>query len=292
MSRAKRSLSQHFLVDPNLQEKIVDALEAEPGEAVLEIGPGHGELSRHLAGRVDPLVLVEKDDDLARELADRWGGRPDVEVVHADALEADLGARLPGDRPYRVISNLPYAITSPMLFRLLEMEPPARRIVVTVQKEVADRLAAEPGGGEYGSLTVGVRTRADVRRAFDVSRHAFRPEPRVASTTVILEPDPERIRRLPARALRRLTRAAFSRRRKQLQKILRSAPEFDLDRERAEALCRAVGAEPRHRPERLSPGQFVELARRLDAEVPAPGADDGPRDEPDGRDGPPPGGDR
>ena len=266
MSRPKRSLSQHFLVDPNLQEKIVDTLEAEPGEAVLEIGPGHGELTRHLVGRVDPLVLVEKDDELARELADRWGGRGDVRIVHGDALEVDLAAQLPPDRPYRVLSNLPYAVTSPLLFRVLALEPPARRIVVTVQKEVADRLAAEPGGGAYGSLTVGVRTRADVRRAFDVSRHAFRPVPEVTSTTVVLEPDPGRIRRLDPEGLRRLTRAAFSRRRKQLQKILRSAPEFGLERERAEALCRAVGAEPRHRPERLSPGQFVELARRLEEE--------------------------
>lgn len=274
MSRAKRSLSQHFLVDPNLQRKIVAALEARAEEAVLEIGPGHGELSRHLVGRVDPLVLVEKDDDLARELETQWGARPDVVVVHGDALEVDLSAELPGDRPYRVLSNLPYAVTSPLLFRVLALEPPPRRIVVTMQKEVADRLAADPGGGEYGSLTVGVRSRADVRRAFDVSPNAFRPRPDVESTTVVLTPDPERIRRLPAGPLRRLTRAAFSRRRKQMQKILRSAPEFALERETAEAHLRAVGAEPRHRPERLSPEQFVALARRLE-QGRAPGEGDG-----------------
>lgn len=266
MSRSKRSLSQHFLVDPNLQERIVEELEAGPDEAVLEVGPGHGELSRHLVGRVEPLVLVEKDDDLARELAARWGGRPDVEVVHGDALEVELTEEIPPGRSYRVISNLPYAITSPMIFRLLDLEPPPVRAVLTVQKEVARRLAASPGG-EFGSLTVGVQSRADVRIAFEVSRHAFRPVPGVDSATVVLEPDLERIRRLPAGALRRLTRAAFGRRRKQLQKILRSAPEYDLDRPRAEELCRKVGAEPRRRPERLTPEQFVELARLLEPEA-------------------------
>ncbi len=275
MTRPKRSLSQNFLVDPNLQQKVVAALEAPPGEPVLEIGPGHGELSRHLVGVADPLVLVEKDDRLFAELEERWGGRSDVSLVHGDALEVDLAARLPVDRPYRVLSNLPYAITSPLLFRVLALDPPPVRIVVTVQKEVADRLAADPGGGDYGAPTVGVRSRAEVRRAFDVSRNAFRPSPDVESTTVVLEPDPARIRALPGGALRRLTRAAFSRRRKQLQKILRSAPEFGLDRATAEALLRSVGAEPRHRPERLSPEQFVELARRLEDEVSGEGTGGG-----------------
>lgn len=266
MSRPKRSLSQNFLIDPNLQRKIVEALEAEPGEAVLEIGPGHGELSRHLVGRVAPLVVVEKDDELAAELSERWGGRPDVTVVHGDALEVDLLAELPPDRPYRVLSNLPYAVTSPLLFRVLALEPPARRIVVTVQKEVGERIAAEPGTGAYGSLSVGIQARARTELAFEVSRHAFRPVPDVESVTVVIDPDPERIRRLPEPGLRRLTRAAFGRRRKQLQKILRSAPEYGLDRSEAEALCGRIGVEPRVRPERLTPEQFVRLASLLEEE--------------------------
>jgi 16S rRNA (adenine1518-N6/adenine1519-N6)-dimethyltransferase len=163
-----------------------------------------------------------------------------------------------------VLSNLPYAITSPLLFRFLELRPLPRRIVVTVQEEVAERIAAEPGGGDFGSLTVGIQSRARVEIAFSVSRQAFRPVPDVESATLVIDPDPERAAGVPDGALRRLTRAAFSRRRKQLQKILRSAPAYDLDRERAEELCRAVGVEPRTRPERLSPEQFVELARRLE----------------------------
>lgn len=264
MSRPKRSLSQNFLVDPNLQRKIVEELGAAPGETVLEIGAGHGELSQHLVGRVRLLVLVEKDDHLARELRDRWGERADVRVVHGDALELDLLAPFRAERPYRVLSNLPYAVASPLLFRILELTPPPRRIVVTVQKEVGERLAAEPGTSAYGSLTVGVRVRAEVRVAFPVSRQAFRPVPDVESVAVVLEPDPGRIRRVPEPGLRRLTRAAFSRRRKQLQTILRGAPEYALDREEAVSVCEELGVEPRIRPERLPPDGFVELAELLE----------------------------
>lgn len=272
MAGPKRSLSQNFLLDPNLQRKIVDELGAPEGAAVLEVGAGHGELSQHLVGRAAPLVLVEKDDALAAELRERWGDRGDVRIVHGDALELDLTAALPADRPYRVLSNVPYGITSPLLFRLLELEPAPERVVVTVQEEVAQRIAAEPGSGAFGSLTVGIQARADVRIAFRVSRHAFRPEPDVESATVAIVPDPARIGALPDRALRRLTRAAFSRRRKQLQTILRTAPAYGLEREAAEAVCRSLGVDPRIRPEKLSPAQFVELARRLSG---GPGAEPG-----------------
>jgi 16S rRNA (adenine1518-N6/adenine1519-N6)-dimethyltransferase len=264
MRRPKRSLSQNFLVDPNLQRKVVEELALRPGEAVLEVGAGRGELSRHLVGWASPLVLVEKDDALASELEGRWGGRGDVRVVHADALEIDL-VSLVSERRYRVLSNLPYAITSPLLFRFLALDPPPRRIVVTVQREVAERIVASPGGKEYGALTVGVRARGDAALAFDVPRGAFRPVPSVDSATVRIEPDPRRLAALPEPALRRLTRAAFGRRRKQLQTILRSTPEYGLSREEAEEVCRELGVDARIRPERLPPEVFVRLARRLEA---------------------------
>jgi 16S rRNA (adenine1518-N6/adenine1519-N6)-dimethyltransferase len=260
--KARRSLSQNFLVDPNLQQKIVDALEAEPADTVLEVGPGHGELSAHLVGRVARLVLVEKDDQLAEALAVRWSGRDDVEVVHGDALEADLAGRVAS--PYRVLSNLPYGITTPLLFRFLALAPAPVRIVVTVQKEVGERIVAGPGSRDFGSLSVGVQTRAEARIAFPVSRNAFRPVPDVESVTVVLDPDPERIAALPEPGLRRLTRAAFGWRRKQMQKILRSAPGLALGRERAESLCGSLGLDPRSRPEQVPPELFVALARRLE----------------------------
>ena len=151
MVRAKRSLSQNFLVDPNLRRKLVAELEAGSEDAVLEVGPGHGELSEIIAGSVERLVLVEKDDRLFEVLNEAFGNRPDVSLIHADALSEDLSDRLGTDRPTRVISNVPYSITSPLLFRFLDIRPVPRRIPVgRGASAVADRAAARRGGvGPY-----------------------------------------------------------------------------------------------------------------------------------------------
>jgi 16S rRNA (adenine1518-N6/adenine1519-N6)-dimethyltransferase len=259
--RAKRSLGQNFLVDPNLQRKIVEAVGPEPGDTVVEIGPGHGALTGHLAGRVALLVAVELDDELAGVLAERYSARPDVRVVHADVLEWEPGDVL--DRsPVKVIGNIPYNITSPILFRLLDWEPAPEQMVIMVQKEVADRLVAEPGEKDYGALTVGVRAAADVDRLFQVGRQAFRPVPNVDSTVVSIRPDPRR-RSGRDPALRSLTRAAFGMRRKQLQKILRTAPGYGLDAATAEGTLETLGVRPEDRPETVDPATFIELAAAL-----------------------------
>ncbi len=264
---AKRSLSQNFLVDPNLQKKIIRELEADSGDAVLEIGPGHGELSVLLADQVAELVLVEKDDDLVEDLRQRFAESGTVVVVHGDALRLDLSVLLAPERPHRVLSNLPYSITTPLLFRILEIRPPPARVVVTVQLEVAERIVASPGKKAYGALSVGVQTRGSAHIAFRLGRRAFRPVPGVDSATLVIDPDP---RPLPADeevALRRLTRVAFRGRRKQLQKILRSAPEYGLSPEAMEELAAGLGFDPRARPEVLSPQDFVDLARALQTGV-------------------------
>ena len=265
VARPKRSLSQNFLFDQNIRRKLIEALAAEPDDTVLEVGPGHGELSELLVGRVGRLVLVEKDDRLAPEHAERWAGRPDVEDVHGDALETDLSALVSG-RPagsgLRLISNLPYAITSPLLFVLLDVRPLADRIVVLVQEEVARRITASPGGKEYGALSIGVQTRARAGLAFKVGRNAFRPVPGVDSAAVVLEPTTA-AGSVDAARLRRLVRAAFSRRRKQMRTILRS-PAYGLDREQADGMLRGLGIDPGARPETLAPEQFEALAARLE----------------------------
>jgi 16S rRNA (adenine1518-N6/adenine1519-N6)-dimethyltransferase len=261
--RAKRSLSQNFLVDRNLQKKILGELDAVPHDVVLEIGAGHGELGGRLAGRVAQVILVEKDDDLARELSDRFSGDSSVRVVHDDALEVDLSALIPAGRAYRVLSNLPYAITTPLLFRILDMRPAAERVVVTVQREVAERIVAGPGSKTYGALSVGVQVRGAARVAFRVGRNAFRPVPAVDSAVVVIDPDPGAPDAEEEAALRRLTRVVFGRRRKQLQKILRSAPEYRLSQQEVERLAATVGFDLRDRPETLDPGELRALARGL-----------------------------
>lgn len=263
MERAKRSLSQNFLVDHNIRRKIVAELGADAADVVLEVGPGHGELTDLLVGRVARLVVVEKDDRLASELEGRLGGRQDVRVIHGDALEADLGPLVDARDGALLISNVPYGITSPLIFHFLEMEPLPRRMVLLVQREVAERIVAAEGSKVYGALSVGVQARAAVRIAFRVGRRSFRPVPAVDSALIVIEPRPDAPSGERQDDLRTLTRVVFSRRRKQLGRILRSAPEYGLPADEIERILEAEKISPRARPETLTPEQFVSLSRRL-----------------------------
>ena len=258
--RAKKSLGQNFLVDVGLQQKIVEALDCSKSDTVLEIGSGRGALTRHLVGRAGHLVLVELDDQLAEALRDEWGPRPDVDVLHRDFLELDWCAVVPDPTELLVVGNIPYNITAPIIFKLLE-RPRPRDIILMVQREVADRLAAEPGTSEYGALTVGVRSVASVEKVFRVPRFAFRPVPGVDSTVVRITPfAPPPLSADQERALRVLTRAAFAWRRKQMQKILRDHEALRLSRDRLEDLTRETGWDLTRRPETLSPDDFVRLS--------------------------------
>jgi 16S rRNA (adenine1518-N6/adenine1519-N6)-dimethyltransferase len=186
-----------------------------------------------------------------------------VEIVHGDALELDLPARLERPARAKVVGNIPYNITSPLLFKLLERPRPAM-ILVMVQREVADRLLAEPGTGAYGALAVGVRSVADVERVLQVPRTAFRPVPRVDSTVVRITPHaPPRLSQGEEADLRTLVRACFQWRRKQLQKILREHPDLALDRERVERVAERTGIALTDRPETLSPERLLELSRAV-----------------------------
>jgi 16S rRNA (adenine1518-N6/adenine1519-N6)-dimethyltransferase len=255
-------LGQNFLVDPNLQRKIVAALGIDPEDTVVEIGPGQGALTGHLVEQAQRLVAVELDDALAESLSSRYRETNAVRIVHHDILDWDPSEVL-SRPPVKVVGNIPYNITSPILFRLMEWRPRPGCVVIMVQKEVAERLQAHPGEKAYGALTVGIRAVAGVEKLFDVGRHAFRPVPNVDSSVVRLRP--RDLERSPAEAeeLRALTRAAFGMRRKQLQKILRTAPGYGLDQERAESVLEGVGVRPTDRPEVLDPDTFVELAAAL-----------------------------
>jgi 16S rRNA (adenine1518-N6/adenine1519-N6)-dimethyltransferase len=258
----KRSLGQNFLVDPNLQRKIVEAIDPGSDDEVLEIGPGKGALTRHLAPLVDRLVLVELDDELARRLQKEFAGDPSVQVVHRDILDVDLVEVTGNPSALKVIGNIPYNITTPIIFHLLERRPRPAQIVLMIQREVADRILATPGGREYGALAIGVQALAEVDRVIQVGRQAFRPVPDVDSTVIRIRPHhPPRLDPHIEAALRVLTRAAFGQRRKQFQRILRDA--FDLDIEQIQWLAGECGLDLRGRPETFSPEQFIQLARLL-----------------------------
>jgi 16S rRNA (adenine1518-N6/adenine1519-N6)-dimethyltransferase len=260
LRRARKSLGQNFLVDGNLQRKVVAALEAGSDDEVLEIGPGRGALTSHLAGRVGRLILVELDRELAADLEVRYGGRAHVEVLQSDILQVRLDrlSRSPGR--LLVVGNIPYNITTPLLFHLLERPRPAR-LLLMIQKEVGERILAPPGTAEYGALAVGVRTVARVERVLDVPRTVFRPVPGVDSVVVRITPfDPPPLGPEQEAELRVLTRAAFQWRRKQLQKTLRDHPDLSVPRAAVAALEAESGLDLMRRPESLSPDDFVRLS--------------------------------
>jgi 16S rRNA (adenine1518-N6/adenine1519-N6)-dimethyltransferase len=261
--RAKRSLGQNFLVDPNLQRKIVEALDVGAGDEVLEIGPGKGALTGLLAGRVRRLVLVELDDSLATALAASYAGRTDVRVVHGDILGVSLPELVDDVEALKVIGNIPYNITTPIVFRLLARPRPGE-IVLMVQEEVADRIVASAGTAAYGALAVGVQSVATAERLFRVGRGAFRPVPGVDSAVIRVRPiRPVPLTRDEEDRLRILVRAAFQWRRKQLGKILRDHPDLGMTRSQAQEVAGEVGFELETRPERLSPEAFIRLTRAL-----------------------------
>ncbi|MBA2669490.1 MAG: ribosomal RNA small subunit methyltransferase A [Gemmatimonadetes bacterium] len=262
LPRAKKSLGQNFLVDQNLQKKIVQSLDPGPTDEVLEIGPGPGALTRHLVPLVRRLILVELDDELARRLQSEFAGNPSVSVVNADILAVSLDDLSEDPAALKVIGNIPYNITTPILFSLLERRVRPSRIVLMVQREVAERIAAPPGGRTYGALSVGVQSVARVERVLNVSRNAFRPVPDVESAVIRIEPfSPPPLSPEMELALRALTRAAFGQRRKQFQRILRDA--YSLSSEQTTVIEERTGFDLRQRPETFAPEDFVILTREL-----------------------------
>lgn len=262
--RAKKSLGQNFLIDANIQRKIVDALDPTADDEVMEIGPGQGALTRHLVGRAGRLVLVELDDTLAARLEKEYADDPSVRVIHRDVMKVPLEEVSADPARLKVIGNIPYNITTPILFGMLERRPRPREIMLMIQREVAERILAPPGSKTYGALAVGVRAVADVERVMDVGRQAFRPVPDVESAVIRVVPhDPPRIPPEDEASLRKLTRFAFGQRRKQFQRILRDA--YGLTVEQVEAVGREVGMDLQARPESFSPERFIDLARALRA---------------------------
>jgi len=252
---ARKRFGQHFLHDRGVLERIVSAIDPRPDQSLVEIGPGRGALTELLASKCRTLDAVEIDRDLAAWLRQRYAGASGFQLHEADALEFDFAAlaRLRGAR-LRVIGNLPYNISTPLLFHVAAAHEHIDDLHVMLQKEVIERIVAAPGSGEYGRLTVMLAPWIEARHLFDVGPGAFTPAPRVWSAVARLA-----VRREPAfvvpRAFARTVSAAFSQRRKTLRNALRSLMD-------AETIA-AAGIDPGARPETLSPAQFAALAGRV-----------------------------
>jgi len=253
----RKSLGQHFLSDRRILGRIADALHLQGDETVLEIGPGRGALTDILAERAGRLIAIEYDRALAAMLRERYARRSNVLIAEADVLEVSLGELAGG--PYVLVGNVPYYITTPILFHAL-VPPRADRAVYLVQREVAQRLTARPGSKEYGALTVNVAAVARAESLFGVPAGAFSPPPKVESAVVRVTPvSNPLVTREEERPFRVLVQGAFGMRRKQMRRVVRSL--YALDAERADELLGVAGIEPTDRPEVLSVEQFVALMR-------------------------------
>ncbi|MFI5242475.1 MAG: 16S rRNA (adenine(1518)-N(6)/adenine(1519)-N(6))-dimethyltransferase RsmA, partial [Gemmatimonadales bacterium] len=181
----RKSLGQHFLTDPRILARIADAVALAPDETVVEIGPGRGSLTDALLARAARVVAVEVDRKLAELLREKYASEPRITIVEADVLEVNLGELAGG--PYALAGNVPYYITTPILFQALR-PPRASRSVFLVQREVAARMAAPPGADDYGALSVNIQALADVELLFRIPSGAFNPPPRVDSAVVRVTP--------------------------------------------------------------------------------------------------------
>ena len=265
--RLTKSLGQNFLTDIHIIEKIVDAGDVSKDDLVLEIGPGIGAMTLQLARHAGRVVAVEIDRHLIPALAEVLADCPNTTVVHADILKADLHSLVAGwHGPLKVVSNLPYYITTPIIMHLLESDIPWDTLVFMVQKEVAQRLAAQPGGKDYSGLSVAIRCLSEPKLCFTVSRNCFVPKPDVDSAVVRLRKAPNPHVEGVARALfHQVVRAAFSQRRKTIVNSLGSAGWMPGGKDGLRVVLGEMGIPENERAECLSLPQFADITRKLGA---------------------------
>ncbi len=253
--RARKRFGQHFLHDRNVIERILRAIDPQPGERLLEIGPGRGALTHALLSRCDTLLAIELDRDLVPLLEAASPGPGRLEVINADILEFELSSLPPG-KPWRLVGNLPYNISTPLMFHLLVSADLIADMHFMLQKEVALRLVAAPGDKNYGRLSVMLQQRCDCEYLFDVAPGSFRPPPRVDSAVVRLRPLAR-----PRHAVgdeeifSRIVKSAFNQRRKTIGNSLKNLVE-------AQSFER-TGIDPGQRAENLGVADFASLSRDL-----------------------------
>jgi 16S rRNA (adenine1518-N6/adenine1519-N6)-dimethyltransferase len=255
-ARPKKSFGQHFLHEKRYIERIVSAISPKPDDMVVEIGPGEGALTLPLLAAAGKLTAIELDTDLIPDLKLRAASVGQLEVIQSDVLKVDFTAlaRERGVAKLRVAGNLPYYISSPILFHCVEHAGAIEDMHFMLQKEVVDRMAAEPGSKVYGRLSVMLQLVCRIEPLFEVPPGAFRPPPKVDSAVVRMLPlPPERLPQADPARLYSVVRAAFSQRRKTLSNALKQVMD-------AEAI-RSADVDPKARAEVLSPADFVRLAQ-------------------------------
>ncbi|MDO5702275.1 MAG: 16S rRNA (adenine(1518)-N(6)/adenine(1519)-N(6))-dimethyltransferase RsmA [Lachnospiraceae bacterium] len=264
---ARKRYGQNFLVDGSVLEDTVRAAGVGPSDCVLEIGPGIGTLTQYLAHSAGRVIAIEIDRSLESVLSDTLSGWKNVEIVWGDVLKTDI-ARLSEEKnagkPFKVAANLPYYITTPVIMKLLEAGPCVSGITVMVQKEVADRIEAEPGCKDYGALSLAVQYRAKPERVRKVHPSSFIPQPQVDSAVIHLEPyDVPPVRCGDERLMFEIIKASFGQRRKKMVNGVSSSPAIPLSKTELEEALGRCGLSPDVRGEVLSLSDFAAVADEI-----------------------------
>ncbi|MCR5477324.1 MAG: 16S rRNA (adenine(1518)-N(6)/adenine(1519)-N(6))-dimethyltransferase RsmA [Lachnospiraceae bacterium] len=264
--RIQKKYGQNFLIDPHVLERIVTEAQVGPEDLVVEIGPGLGSLTQHLAEHAGEVVAVEIDRNLIPILEETLAEYHNVTVLNEDILKVDLTqlSHDHGDRPLKVVANLPYYITTPIVMGLLESRVPLKSITVMVQKEVADRMQVGPGTKDYGALSLAVQYYAKPEIVANVPPNCFIPRPNVGSAVIRLtlhDAPPVRVR--DEKRMFALIRAAFGQRRKTLANALSNAPEIRVSREQVTKALGELGLSETIRGEALTLEQFAGLSDLL-----------------------------
>lgn len=264
----KKKFGQNFLIDPHVLDKIVDAAQITKDDFVLEIGPGIGTLTQYLCENARQVLAVEIDDKLIPILKETLQPYDNVEVLHGDILKQDIqqiADTYNDGKPIKVVANLPYYITTPIIMELFESHVPLANVTVMVQKEVADRMKAEPGTKDYGALSLAVQYYAKPYIAAFVPPNCFMPRPNVGSAVIRLDC----LARVPVevhneKLMFRLIRASFNQRRKTLQNGIANSGELSFTKEQAARAIEQAGFDVRIRGEKLGLEEFARLADELE----------------------------
>lgn len=264
----KKKFGQNFLIDPHVLDKIVDAAQITKDDFVLEIGPGIGTLTQYLCENARQVLAVEIDDKLIPILKETLQPYDNVEVLHGDILKQDIqqiADTYNDGKPIKVVANLPYYITTPIIMELFESHVPLANVTVMVQKEVADRMKAEPGTKDYGALSLAVQYYAKPYIAAFVPPNCFMPRPNVGSAVIRLDC----LVRVPVevhneKLMFRLIRASFNQRRKTLQNGIANSAELSFTKEQAARAIEQAGFDVRIRGEKLGLEEFARLADELE----------------------------
>ena len=263
----QKKSGQNFLIDTHVLDKIVEAADVSEEDFVLEIGPGIGTMTQYLCEHARQVLAVEIDRNLIPILQETLSSYDNVDILQGDILKQDIGAiaeKYNGGQPIKVVANLPYYITTPIIMGLFESRVPLANVTVMVQKEVADRMRAEPGTKEYGALSLAVQYYAEPYLAANVPPNCFMPRPKVGSAVIRLsarQKPPVEVK--DEKLMFRLIRAAFNQRRKTLQNAITNSGELNFSKEETGQAITSVGLNPSIRGEKLGLAEFAALADEL-----------------------------